>query len=608
MNIGGIHMYAVKFKKRNSDDFQVYICKSRSVKGKKSKLILERFPSYLALGTSDKERDKFINDKIAALSLSEKERKEKTTTLNIDFNKTITSDLDTHKNIGYLFLQKMWSTLKIDSFLSKWIFDNKIKIEYTLNDVLRLLCFSRVIDPGSKIYTLSLKDNYLESFNDLNKNNIFDALDRINFLSNKLTKRLSKECSNQMSVNSDSVYYDCTNFYFEIQNADDEEGIRDYGVEKNHRPDPIVEYGLLYDERGFPIGSIVFKGSESEKTSLGPALISAGEEITKGKIVCADGGLNTKYNKELIHKTGRNYIFCQGIKGISNPKKKKGLEHIESDYEWAINGKNMTIYSKRGEPIKAYKERWIKRPNGVEERLIVKFDQSSQKFMLKTIDKRIERAQKFLKNPTLLEFKNCHDGKQYIDKVVIDKKTGEISKAKSQLTLNEEKINKERKEAGYYCFVTDIPREYDLQDKEIRELIKNGLRYEPKSAIEILKIAGKRVEIEECFRMMKTNLTCRPIYVWTKEHIKAHLFTVYLALVLISFMKVKYEIKLSNQRLLEIMRKFNAIEVKEGIYKVIYYNNDVKYLLEKFNLKELSYEYFDNKTRRNVIAKAKNIS
>lgn len=597
-------MYASWFPIKNSDDFKIYICKGKSIGGKKSKIVIEKYESAKALGSSKDEISNFISERISYLENLEKERKEQNSDLKIDFMELIENECNEKKNGGMLFLQKAWYDLGLESFFNKWVFDSKTKIKYSLNDSMRLLCYSRVIHPGSKLYTSSLINNYIEPFK-INIDNLYDTLDKIDLFSDKLTKFLSKKIGQIKSNNSESIYYDCTNFFFEIQN-EDEEGLRKYGVEKNHRPDPIVEYGLLLDDNGWPIDSITFKGNESEKLSLKDLLVNLDSKAKNSKYICADAGLNTTNNKDIIISSGRSYIFSQGIKGLSN-KSKDGVESLR---DWACNGKNMVSYgspNKKGE-YKKYKERWIKRTNNLEEKLIVKFDPDSKKFMLKTIEKRVERAKKFIENPSKLNYKNCQDGKEYIQRVVVDKNTGEILVDKCDLILNDELIKKEKEEAGYYCFVTDLPSKKDLEeDEELRkerELI--GLKNNVKEPIEVLEIAGKRVIIEDCFRVMKTNMEARPIYVRTKEHIKSHLYTVYLALVLMTYLKNVYSLESTNEELFNSIRNFDFVKINDDLYRIIFMNKSVKELIEKIGLKELNYKNHTYKNIRNIISRSKN--
>ena len=183
-------------------------------------------------------------------------------------------------------------------------------------------------------------------------------------------------------------------------------------------------------------------------------------------------------------------------------------------------------------------------PRKREDRLVVRFDQASADFVNRTIDRRVERAKKFLKNPSLLSYRNCQDGKEYVRKAVFDDRTGEVIEARSVLELDEEKIAAERKAAGYMLYVTDIPREQDDLDGEFGKLKRLGYRVEYMDDREIAEIAGKRNDIEDCFRQMKSGLEARPVFVRKPEHIQAHLFTVYTALVLLMYLKKKYSLVL----------------------------------------------------------------
>lgn len=597
-------MFAVRYPIRNSDDVRVYICKAKSINNKKSKDVIERYPSLFALGSTPEERESFIKERIKFLEDKEKERETQNTILTIDFNKRIIEPFNNRKNAGFLFLQKVWADLGIEGFLNSWTHTNKLKIKYSLNDALRFLAYSRVIDPGSKLYTSTLVNNYVEDFN-LSIDNLYDALDRIPLFADKLTQKLSKATliASKLAP-SDAVYYDCTNFYFEIQNDDDENGLRAHGIEKNHRPDPIVTFGLLFDGNGWPLGCSTFRGNESEKTSLEPLLFAAGEEATKAKIVCADAGLNTEPNKKIIHNSGRNYIFTQSVKSLSDAAE-EGLESLK---QWAINGKDMVEYGQviKGKGRKAYKSRWIIRSSGFQERLIVKFDPASRAFLLKTLEKRLERTENYLKNPSRLSHKNAKDGKQYIEKLEINKKTGEVLENTTQLHLDIALIKKEISEAGYSCYVTDIPDEDDFTRSDIRELRENGFRYAPMDAMEIIKIAGKRNDIENCFRIMKSGMQARPIFVRKPTHIAAHLYTVYLGLLLFAALKINYKLTLTDEELFTALRDFSYTQIDNGIYKVECFNEGIRQLIANTGLDDMMYENHTQKSLRKIITQSKN--
>lgn len=590
-------MYAKRIPVKKVNDVQIYVADGISIKGKKKDIYYEDLGFLSKLQEEHEDAEAYIKERVAYYENYKKELASSSYKFNVDYSLPIDEDEDFSytKNASILFLNKVWSDLKLEAFFNKWKFDNKRKMNYSLNDAMRLMCFSRIINPGSKLSDVRNNDNFIEKF-DLNIDNIYDSLDIINGLSNKLTRKLSKECKNIISGDGDAIFYDCSNFYFEIQNAD-EDGIRKYGVEKNHRPDPIVEYGLLFHENGYPLGSVTFKGNESETGSLIPLLINAGEEATASKIICADAGLNTTENKNKIHKSGRNYIFTQSLKG----------RKIEKDIrEQMINGKDMITY---GEPdkkgrYKSYKSRVIIRSNGLEERLIVKYDPASYDFMINTINKRVEHAEEIIKNPSKLSLAKCSDGKEYIKKLVVDK-NGEIIKGKSELVLSNDKIEEEKALAGYYAYVTDIPSNEDKDEEYRNSLKKDGLRCVPLDDMEIIKIGGNRNDIEECFRIMKTDMQARPIYVRKEEHIKAHLFTVYVALTLICILRKKYLPKATTNSIFKSLRNYVVGAIDDMSYKTLYWDNNTKELSKKMNL-NIAYRYLPiNKTKSLIGASKK---
>lgn len=590
-------MYIKRYLNKNGTDSKVYLF--IAVPGSKKRKIVERYPSLNELTAkygSEEKAMAFLKERCAILDKAEKESRSGRTTLQIDLDRKISLESDEYvgiKNIGYLFLQKAYYDLGIEAFINKWKFESKSKIQYSLNDAFRLLVYSRVHEPCSKLAVSRKNDDFIESF-DISVDDLYDCLDRTYLFSKDLTRKLSNKCKTLIGGKGCAVYYDCTNFYFEIQEADDKDGLRDYGVEKNHRPDPIVEYGLLMDEDGYPIGSATFRGNESEKGSLIPLLKESGEDATKAKIIVADSGLNTDGNKSTIHETGRNYIFCQSPKQLS----KDNLAEAFDDRDWLV-------YDNGRKRIKSY---WIRRANGREERLVVKFDQASYDFICHTIDKRVERAKSFIKNPSRLSLSNCTDGKQYIRSIVVDQKTGEVLKDKSVLELKLEDIEKDRRYAGYMFYVTDIPREKDDADGHFSEMRKKGFRIEFMDDMEIARIAGRRNDIEDCFRKMKSGMDARPIFVRKPEHIEAHLFTVYVALTLLMYIQRKYVPSMTTDELLDAVRNYSLcmLEGQTDIYRTGYFSKDVKRLAESMGFKCMDRWYLEWNAVKKMISKSKN--
>lgn len=585
-------MYIKTYPNKDKTDKAVYIFTSKP--GKKKSVKLESYPSWNKLKEEHNDVDAFLSYRMKELEKQANQLKAEYKTVTIDIHKKHSfdgDDISLCKNAGYLFLQKAYFELLIDPSIRKWKHDNNYKIHYSLPDAVKLLAYERVINPCSKLATSKLSKNFLENY-DLSVDDLYDSLDRIDTFSERLTKRLSSACASKLGI-GDTVYYDCTNFYFEIENADDEKGLRDYGVEKNHRPDPIVEYGLLLNSNGYPIGSKTFRGNESEKTSMVSAMLAAGDEATAGKIIVADAGLNTSANKDAIHSTGRNYIFAQSPKTISEDN----LVDMFDDKGWIE-------YDNGKKKVKSY---WIQRGKGVEERLVVRFDKASYDYMNHVIDTRVERAKKYTKHPTTAPFPSSQDGKQYLKKISVDKKTAEINELATVYEIDEEKIQEDRKYAGYTLFVTDIPREKDDEDGHFTKLKKEGYRVEFMDDIEILKIAGKRNDIESCFREMKSSLKARPIYVRKPEHIKAHLMIVYLALTLLMYIRAKYVPEMTSERLLAAIRNYTMTEFSadDGIWVVNYASNDVKELAKSIGLENIDRKYLTINEIKEMISSSK---
>ncbi len=587
-------MHIKYYPVRGSDDKRAYIV--RNVRGAKARDVVERYGSVKALEKEHGDAKAFLEARARELEKAEEGEVGGACSITIDPGAVFDPGADAKlwKNTGYLFLQKAYYDLGIEPFLNKWKHESGLRIGYSLNDAFRLMVYSRVIDPCSKAATARKKDDYAEPF-DLTEDDLYDCLGRADDFSARMTARLSSACRELMpkaEIGGDAVFYDCTNFHFECEEADGEGGLRDFGVEKNHRPDPIVEYGLLLDGSGFPLGSCCFRGNESEKRSLIPLLAEAGEEATKARIIVADAGLNTEANKDAIHGSGRNYIFCQSPRMLSAENAEKALE----DEGW-------TVYDGGRKKVRSV---WVQRSNGREERLVVRFDQASADFVNKAVDKRVERAKKLMKSPSRLSFSRCQDGKELIKKVAFDKETGELIKEKSELVLDEAKIAEERKWAGYTIYATDIPRDEDI-DKEFEKMKAEGLRVKPETDISIAQIAGRRNDIESCFRVMKTNMDARPLFVWTPAHIRGHLFTVYVALTLVMYIRAVYAGWMSPDALIEALRRcgFAVLDEKRKLYQATYYSPDVEKLRVATGLAYLNRKYMTWPMLKKTIAMSK---
>lgn len=522
--------------------------------------------------------------------------------------KTIDENVNS-KNLGYIVLKKIYKELQIDNFLSNE--QKKLKMQYDLNKIFELLIFSRILFPASKNETFNNKDVFFEKF-DFSLKDLYRSLDYFNDFKDDILKLIWDNTKDKYNRDTSISYYDTTNYYFEISYNDEdlidengtilEKGYRKKGPSKEHRKTPIISMGLLMDKIGIPLSYDLFPGNESEKLQMRPALNS-----TKAKygiertIIVADRGQNTSDNLVFIagkndddHTNHDGYVYGQSIIGADKEFK-----------TWAISQDgfiNDYVYDEDGNLV-TYKER-IEDENGkllrYEEKPIIFKHKSrlyAKKVKIKKDNKRkvnytvyqkqmiyyskqyadrqkherenaIKKAKDLIENPGKYTQATSYGCTKYINNIRFDEETGEIPKG-LELSLKLDKIKEEEKFDGYYSIVTS---EKDLSDKEIRDIYK-GLW-----------------KIEESFKITKSNLETRPVYVWTKEHIEAHFLTCFISLVIIRLLEYKTNRKYSTRKMIDSLKKFNSTNIEHDIYLQNFSNDVIKDFEEIFDV-NLSRKY-----------------
>lgn len=501
---------------------------------------------------------------------------------------TLSIDDDNQKNLGYIIIKKLYQELDIKNFLN--IKQKKLKIDYKLNDIFSLLIFSRILYPASKKETYKNKDIYFENFN-FSEDDMYRSLDYFKNYKEELELLLWNNTKEKYKRDTSQTYYDCTNYYFEIEYNDDDifddngnlikKGYRKRGPEKNHRPDPIIEMGLLMDATGIPIAYNLFSGNESEKLSLVPEIDRLKNKFEfERTIVVADRGLNCSDNIIKIAGTSlemslkkNGYVYGQSVRGADKEFK-----------EWILSGNYITdkikeddieitfihksrIYPKTMYVIREDKDK-TKNGNPVREKIIVDQKQMvyfSQKYADKQKhdrDMMIEKAKDLINNPFKYNKATSYGAANYVKNLKFLKSTGEIADT-SNLLIDEEKIKEEEKFDGYYSIVTS---EENLSDIEIRNIYR-GLS-----------------KIENTFKVTKSNLESRPVYVWTPEHIEAHFLTCFISLVIIRLLENKLQNEYSTKQIIEALKNFTSSHIEHDIYKQNNYNEIIKKLSEIYNL------------------------
>lgn len=508
-------------------------------------------------------------------------------TTTFDINQDNTFEDDTF-NIGYAYLKTIFKELDINSVLKNKQYSSNIK--YSLSRACELLTYSRILDPGSIKYTYEHKNQFFEPF-DLSLDDLYRCLNSLLDCKEDIFKTIWKNTKEEYHRDASTSYYDCTNYYFEIEYDDEDiknedgeiikKGLRKRGPEKNHRPDPIVEMGLLLDKQGFPISYNLFSGNTSEKETLIPEIhnIKRRHNIDK-VIVVADRGLNCSDNMikmagiDLDKENRDGYIYGQSVRGADQEFKNWILSGDYKIDKIIDDEGNEIIFKHKSRiyPKKMYITRDDKglTKSGNKKKQSITVDQKqmvyySQKYADKQKRDRqmvIEKAKDLIKNPGAYTRATSYGAAGYINNIKFDKETGVVSNG-SELSLNIEKITEDEKLDGYYSIVTS---EENLSDLELRNIYK-GLS-----------------KIEETFKITKSEFNARPINVRLEDHIEAHFLICFIALVIIRILQDKINNKYTIKNLLENMKNFKCTHETGNLYKFIGYKPEIQYLNRKFGL------------------------
>ena len=544
---------------------------------------------YQKLGYLDDLKKQFDDPIAHYKNYVEELKKEFITKITTTFDITKDNDFeDDTFNIGYTYLKNIFQELSITNILKNKQYSTNI--EYSLSKACELLTYSRILDPGSIKYTYEHKNQFFEPF-DLSLDDLYRSLKPLLECKEDIFKTIWESTKDTYNRDASTSYYDCTNYYFEIEYDDEDilndkgeiikKGLRKRGPEKNHRPDPIVEMGLLLDKQGFPISYNLFSGNTSEKETLIPEIdnIKRRHNIEK-VIVVADRGLNCSDNMikmagiDLDKENRDGYIYGQSVRGADQEFKNWVLSGDYKIDKIIDDDDNEIIFKHKSRvyPKKMYITRDDKglTRNGNKKKQTILVDQKqmvyySQKYADKQKRDRqmvIEKAKDLIKNPSSYTKATSYGAAGYINNIKFDKETGVVSNG-TELSLNEEKINEDAKYDGYYSIVTS---EENLSDLELRNIYR-GL-----------------AKIEETFKITKSEFNARPINVRLEEHIDAHFLICFISLVIIRILQNKINEKYSIKNILEKMKNFKCTHETGNLYKFIGYKPEIQYLNRKLEL------------------------
>ena len=466
-----------------------------------------------------------------------KQIEEKTLKVTAEFSQSnlIEENKQLSFNCGYLFLQDIYYSLGLDKICN--VISDKYRIKYNLNSILSNLIYTRIIEPSSKLSAFETAKTFLEQ-PDFELQNIYRALGIIANETENIESAVYKNSLNVVNRNTKILYYDCTNYFFEIEEA---EGIKQYGKSKENRPLPIVQMGLFMDGDGFPLAFVIDSGNTNEQVTLKPLEKQIIKDFELSKfVVCTDAGLASIENRKFNEVQDRSFIVTQSLKKIKGHLKEWALS---KDGWHKLNSKkiinlNDIDNSSSNEEI-FYKERWINE-NGLSQRLIVSYSPKYAAYQKSVRSSQIERAQKLINNPSSANRNRQNDPKRFIKSTSVTN-DGEVADKKI-LTLNQSAIELESAFDGFYAVCTTL--EDDIS--------------------EIIKVNKRRWEIEESFRILKSDFKARPVYLKRDDRIKAHFTTCFLALLIYRILEHKLNGKFTSSQIINTLRNMNLRNL-EGV-------------------------------------------
>ena len=505
--------------------------------------------------------------------------------INLKINKSTELDknISTLQNFGYVALSRVYHELELDKFIINK-FKSRDFSEFKMNNIIKLLVFARPLYPDSKKSTYENRNIFFEN-TDFSLQEVYNALTYIEPYKDELQKYIYDHIQEQYKPNNECIYYDVTNYYFEIDEADE---LRKKGVSKEHRPNPIVQMGLFIDSLGLPMCYKLFSGNTNDCLTLKPMVQELQKNYDVGKvIVVADRGLNTGNNIAYNTAIGNGYVMSLSIKGSNSELK----NYVLKDEGYTYNAEKTYKVKSRLYPReititkKDKNGKTIKIKKNVDEKQVIFWSADYAKRAKAERQPAIDKAKELIGNVQKFNKANSYGASKYVKHLVFDKDTGEIIAAKSQLSLDEEKIKEEEKYDGYYAIVTS---EMNKTDNEIIDIYRGLWR------------------IEETFKVTKSELNARPVYLSRENHIQAHFLTCYISLVLSKVLQHKLNNKYSIEQILESLGKCSCSNIQENYYVFNYYDEVLESIGEILNI-NFSLKFRELKDIKKILSNTKKL-
>lgn len=544
----------------------------------------------------------------------------------IDLSKKVEGDgrnisKTTYLNIGYFFIQQFYQKLRISQFFDE-ITDDR-KNTFSCDEINRFLVYARILDPKSKLGTFDDLETYFEK-PEFDYHQIFRFMDILEEHTSEYLKHLYIQSESVVPRNKKVMYYDCTNYYFETERYDEDivdevtgemiHGLRQYGYSKEHRPNPIVEMGLIMDGNGIPVTMCIHPGNTNEQTTAIPLEKEILDMIGQTQFIyCADAGLGSYNIRQFNSMGGRAFIVTQSVKMLSDVLRKAVFNDcdyrlLSSDKKISIdfmktfdrfNTDNLDYYNDHAYKVlwadkavdlglleeKKYKNgntRMVKSKGNLHQRIIVTFSRKMMEYQRAVRKRQVERAEKLLRinDPEEIR-KGPNDVRRFLKRTAKTKDGKEVSVS---YVLDQEKIKEEEKYDGFYAVATNVE--------------------DP--AKDILAISHKRYQIEDCFRIMKTNFSARPVYHKKGDRIKCHFLICYTALLIYRLMEVKLRMNNTPHTINEIqktMKNMNVIDEFNAYYRALYTGSTTLTDMAALTGLPLDHEYYQARDLRKLIKK-----
>ena len=570
---------------RKSKNFEfIYIIKDIYSNGSRTTKTVEKLGKINELcNEKNLSRDQVIEwAKSRAKKLTADEKNENSNII-IPFSSNRIIDLDAERkfNCGYLFLQYIYYQLKLDNICRN--IRNRYKFDFDLNAILSDLIYSRILYPSSKRSSFQFASTLLEKPK-YELHDVYRALSVLAKESNYIQSELYKNSHFIKQRNTSTLYYDCTNYYFEIE---EEDGIKQYGKGKENRPNPLIGMGLMMDGDGIPLAFDMYEGNKNEQVTLKPLEKRIIKDFELSKFIyCSDAGLASKKNKEFNSIGDRAYIITQSLKKLKKDDREVALRHegfleVGNSSQKRVSIDEIDFENIENKERLFYKELPLEKP--MKERLIVTYSPKYALYQKKIRENQIERAMKMIKNGKLKKArKNPNDPARFIEKITTNE-NGEV--IEEHYVMDIQKIKEEEMYDGFYAITTN------LEDDNVKSIIA---------------VSERRWQIEECFRIMKTDFKARPVYVQKEDSIEAHFLTCFISLIIYRLLADKLENKYTVNEIIKTLRNMEVVDTNYNGYIPAYKRTMLTdELHEKYGFRT-DYEIIGKKKMRNIIKNTKN--